>query len=69
MNCEREQRGEGHLVEITHLHYITVLSARSREREHTHEGHTILLGSMQLQGVCLSNVAIIGAITACKNGA
>lgn len=49
-----------------HLYYIAVLSARCREREHTDKGHTILFGPMQLQGVGLSNVSIVCAITACK---
>lgn len=49
-----------------HLYYIAVLSARCRERKHTDKGHTILFGPMQLQGVSLSNVSIVGAITTWK---
>lgn len=61
---KREEEGGGL---FTHLHDITVLSTRCRKREHTDKGHPILLGSMQLQSVCLSNIPVVGAITACKN--
>jgi len=50
----------------THLHHIAVLATCRREGEHTHKGHAILLGAVQLQGVGLSDVPVVGAITACK---
>jgi len=50
----------------THLHHIAVLATCRCEGEHTHKGHAILLGAVQLQGVGLSDVPVVGAITACK---